>query len=61
MPAFSFEKLSPPVHPEPVQVGVVRPQRTIQSRSILLQMLDRLTESRLRRTDRDISQDQRKP
>ncbi len=53
MPAFSFEKLSPPVRPEPVQVAVVRPQR-----SIIVQMLDRLTEARLRRTDRDISQDQ---
>lgn len=53
MPAFSFEKLSPPVNPEPVQVVSVR-----QHRGIIVQMLDRLTEARMRRTSRDISQDQ---
>lgn len=56
MPAFSFEKLSPPVNSEPVRAVGVAPHRSSQPRSsqprsILLQILDRLTEGRLRRRD----------
>ena len=64
MPAFSFEKLSPPVNPEPVRaVGVAQhrssqPHNT-QPRGILLQILDRLTERRLRRTGQDNSSEAR--
>jgi hypothetical protein len=53
MPAFSFEKLAPPVNHEPVAVAAVK-----QPRGIIVQMLDRLTEARLRRVDKEISKGQ---
>jgi hypothetical protein len=64
VPAFSFEKLSPPVNPEPVRVVGVAQHRgsqplSGQPRGILLQILDRLTEGRLRRTGRDNSSETR--
>ncbi|MBR1218358.1 hypothetical protein JQ557_10185 [Bradyrhizobium sp. U87765 SZCCT0131] len=49
MPAFSFEKISPPVRREavPVSVPVASPKPV---RGLIVQMLDRLTEARLRRS-----------
>jgi hypothetical protein len=48
MPAFSFEKLSPPVRRESAP-----PVAPVKPRSLINQMLDRLTTSRLRRSDHD--------
>ncbi|UTD30442.1 hypothetical protein [Bradyrhizobium sp. WD16] len=47
MPAFSFEKLSPPIHRETVPVAPVKP------RGFIHQMLDRLAAARLRRNGHD--------
>ncbi|MEW6644006.1 MAG: hypothetical protein AB1586_26090 [Pseudomonadota bacterium] len=56
MPAFSFEKISPPVQRDPVPVsGPVAPK---PARGLIVQMLDRLTEARLRRTGADLSKGQ---
>jgi hypothetical protein len=56
MPAFSFEKLPAPDRPEPVPssspVADSKPHR-----GIIVQMLDRLTEARLRRTGRGLVRD----
>lgn len=43
MPAFSFEKLSPPIRREPVPSAAVKP------RGLIHQMLDRLAAARHRR------------
>jgi len=43
MPAFSFEKIEPPAH------GPVQPAAK-QQRSVFVQLLDRLVETRLKRT-----------
>jgi len=48
MPAFSFEKLSPPVRRE-----AAPPAAPVKPRGLINQMLDRLTTSRLRRNDHD--------
>jgi hypothetical protein len=56
MPAFSFEKLSPPLRRETVPVTAAKPHR-----GLIVQMLDRLTEARLRRTERDISAEPSRP
>lgn len=48
MPAFMFEKISPPVHQ-----GSSIPAVTIREpRGVIVQMLDRLTESRMQREAR---------
>lgn len=48
MPAFMFEKISPPVHQ-----GASLPAVTIREpRGVIVQMLDRLAESRLQREAR---------
>jgi hypothetical protein len=44
MPAFSFEKIKPPASDGPV------PPAAKQHRSVLVQLLDRLVETRLKRT-----------
>ncbi len=49
MPAFSFEKLPPPIDPRPA------PAPAVKHRGIIVQMLDRLTEARLRRASGDIA------
>jgi len=54
MPAFTFEKISPPARSGPLppvaaaSTSVVRKQR-----SVIVQMLDRFVEARIRRTLRD--------
>jgi hypothetical protein len=58
MPAFSFEKLSPPVRRETAVSSSSLPNlpkssHPKSSRGIIVQMIDRLTEARLRRTERD--------
>ncbi len=49
MPAFTFEKISPPARPAPVgsvaATVVVRKQR-----GVIVQMLDRFVEARVKRT-----------
>lgn len=54
MPAFSFEKLPPPVRRETAASNSLptlsHPKST---RGIIVQMIDRLTEARQRRTERD--------
>jgi hypothetical protein len=55
MPAFSFEKLPPPIRRE--SVPAAKPQR-----GLIIQMLDRLTEARLRRMNGKIADEiSRKP
>ncbi|MGO4711261.1 hypothetical protein [Bradyrhizobium sp. 2TAF24] len=57
MPAFSFEKISPPPRRDPVPVsGPVAPSKP--ARGLIVQMLDRLTEVRLRRAGVDIRKGQ---
>jgi hypothetical protein len=46
MPAFSFEKISPPVRRGPIP-SVVKKQR-----GVIVQMLDRFVEARVKRTRR---------
>jgi hypothetical protein len=52
MPAFTFEKISPPARPAPVgdvaETTVVRKQR-----GVIVQMLDRFVEARVKRTSRE--------
>ena len=47
MPAFMFEKISPPV-----QQGVISPVAIKEPRGVIVQMIDRLTEGRLQREAR---------
>ena len=47
MPAFTFEKLSPPVRREPVA-----PIANKKQRGVIVQMLDRFAEARVKRTQR---------
>ena len=55
MPAFSFEKLSPPVRRETAASNSLPnlSSRPKSSRGIIVQMIDRLTEARQRRIERD--------
>ena len=48
MPAFMFEKISPPLH----QASGIPAVTIKEPRGAIVQMLDRLTESRLRREAR---------
>ena len=52
MPAFTFEKISPPARPAPVgdvtETAVAR-----KPRGVIVQMLDRLVEERVKRTLRE--------
>jgi hypothetical protein len=45
MPAFTFEKLSPPVRRDPVA-----PIANKKQRGVIVQMLDRFVEARVKRT-----------
>src|SRR3954468_9711792 len=45
MPAFTFEKISPPV-----QGGAIHPIANKKQRGVIVQMLDRLVEARVKRT-----------
>ncbi|EKS35813.1 hypothetical protein [Afipia clevelandensis] len=48
MPAFMFEKISPPTH----QGGSIPAVTIKEPRGVIVQMLDRLTENRLQREAR---------
>jgi hypothetical protein len=45
MPAFSFEKISPPV-----RQGPIPPVANKKQRGVIIQMLDRFVEARVKRT-----------
>jgi hypothetical protein len=47
MPAFTFEKISPPVRRGPI------PSIEQKQRGVIVQMLDRFVESRVKRTKRE--------
>lgn len=47
MPAFTFEKISPPLHRGPV------PAIAEKQRGVIVQILDRFVEARIRRTPRE--------
>ena len=52
MPAFTFEKISPPERPAPV--GNVTENAVVRKpRGVIVQMLDRLVEARVKRTLRE--------
>ena len=59
MPAFSFEKISPPVRRGPV------PSIAKKQRGIIVQILDRFVEARVKRTLREekgvIARNEKKP
>lgn len=51
MPAFTFEKLPPPADRAPPQVSIVaKPASTKVHRGIIVQLLDRIAEAKLKRT-----------
>ncbi|NUR12848.1 MAG: hypothetical protein HOQ20_13560 [Bradyrhizobium sp.] len=47
MPAFTFEKISPPVHGAPTAAAPTKP------RSVISQMIDHIAERRARRSSQD--------
>lgn len=47
MPAFTFEKISPPVRRGPI------PSIEKKQRGVIVQILDRFVEARVKRTSRD--------
>jgi hypothetical protein len=47
MPAFTFEKISPPVRRGPI------PPIAKKQRGVIVQMLDRFVEARVKRTSRE--------
>ncbi|WP_375307376.1 hypothetical protein WI560_06755 [Bradyrhizobium sp. A11] len=56
MPAFTFEKISPPARRAPTAAAPKKP------RSVISQMIDRIAERRARRTlqvEREIRQDEK--
>ena len=48
MPAFTFEKISPPT-----QRGPIPPIANKKQRGVIVQLLDRLVEARVKRTQRE--------
>ena len=50
MPAFSFEKISPPVVHESAGREQAAPASTKTARSVLVRMLDRLTVARVQKS-----------
>ena len=48
MPAFTFEKISPPVHSGPIP-----PIANKKQRGVIVQMLDRFVEARVKRSKRE--------
>ena len=55
MPAFTFEKISPPVIGETTRsVPVVETKSTVENRGVLVRILDRLAVSRLQKAGRSI-------
>jgi hypothetical protein len=54
MPAFLFEKIAPPVHRTSTGISTVAIIK--ERRSVVVQMIDRITESRLERESRKLRQ-----
>lgn len=54
MPAFTFEKISPPVHRGPAATTPAKP------RGVISQMIDRLAEKRAKRGLREVRSGQRR-
>lgn len=52
MPAFSFEKLSPPTDRAPPPLVISKPPQ--KHRGIIVQLLDRIAEAKLERSTRTI-------
>jgi hypothetical protein len=52
MPAFTFEKISPPAPRTPVAASAIPKTQ----RSVIVTLLDRLTEAKLQRTERNVQQ-----
>jgi hypothetical protein len=55
MPAFSFEKISPPTQREPSAPGAAAVRR-----GVLMRFLDRLASARLQKSEADIRKAQQK-
>ena len=53
MPAFSFEKISPPAPRDPIQPLVSMAPDVRKPRGVIVQIMDRFVEARLRRTLRE--------
>ena len=51
MPAFTFEKITPPVHR--ASMAPIAQKQPKQHRGIIVQMLDRFVEARVKRTLRE--------
>ena len=52
MPAFTFEKISPPGERGPAP-SVAKPVANKKQRGVIIQMLDRFAEARVKRTQRE--------
>ena len=52
MPAFTFEKISPEKSPSPIRRGPV-PSIARKQRGVIVQMLDRFVEARVKRSLRE--------
>jgi len=53
MPAFTFEKISPPAGPTPILRAPVAPVANKKQRGVIVQMLDRFVEARVKRGVRE--------
>jgi hypothetical protein len=64
MPAFTFEKILPPVRRGPIP-PIVKKQLVQKQRSVIIQILDRFVEARVKRSLReeqgDIARGEQKP
>ncbi len=49
MPAFTFEKISPPVHRAPAS-----PIKNKKQRGVIVQILDRFVEARIKRKEKGV-------
>lgn len=53
MPAFTFEKISPPAGPTPLLHAPIAPVANKKQRGVIVQMLDRFVEARVKRGTSD--------
>ena len=53
MPAFTFEKISPPAPRGPIPPVAADSTTVVRQRGVIVQMLDRLVEARVKRTLRE--------
>ncbi len=58
MPAFTFEKLSPPTDRAPPALAIAKPAP--KHRGIIVQLLDRIAEAKLKRSGRVIATNSKK-